>query len=57
MKLIRSFFRKYTEDLLLFAGLLCILIGTIQINPIAAWFVGGVECLGVGFMLAWNKRK
>lgn len=57
VKRIRAFFRKSSEDLLFLAGCLAILVGAYQINPVAAWFVGGVECLIAGFLLAWSKRK
>jgi hypothetical protein len=57
IKKTRAFLRKYSEDLLFLAGCLAILIGSHQINPLAAWFVGGAECLIAGFLLAWSKRK
>jgi len=57
LKKVRAFVRKYSEDLLFLAGCLAIVIGSYQINPLAAWFVGGVECLLAGFLLAWSKRK
>jgi hypothetical protein len=57
MKSFRSWIRKYSEDLLFLAGFLAILIGAYQVNPLAAWFVGGAECLIAGFVLAWSKRK
>ncbi len=57
MKRFRAWIRKYSEDLLFVAGLLAILIGTYKIEPLAAWFVGGMECLVAGFVLAWSKRK
>jgi len=57
LKRIRALLRKSSEDLLFLAGFLAILIGTHQINPVAAWFVGGVECLIAGVLLAWSKRK
>jgi hypothetical protein len=57
MKRIRTFLKKYSEDLFFFAGFLAILIGAYQIEPLSAWFVGGIECLISGFVLAWSKRK
>ncbi len=57
MKRLRAWLRKYSEDLLFTVGLLAILIGTYKIEPLAAWFVGGAECLIAGFVLAWSKRK
>lgn len=57
MKKIRAFSKKYLEDVLFFAGLLFILIGTIQINAIAGWFVGGLECIGAGVVLARSKKS
>jgi len=53
----RAWLRKSSEDLLFFAGFLAILIGSYQIDPLAAWFVGGAECLIAGVVLAWSKRK
>ena len=57
MKRITAFLKKSADDLLMFAGFLAILIGTYQLSPIAAWFVGGGECLVAAFLLAWSKRK
>lgn len=49
--------RKYNEDLFVFAGFTSILIGAYHLHPLAAWFVGGVECLIVAILIAWSKRK
>jgi len=57
MRKLRAWFRNHTEDLLFVAGLLAILYGTYQLNALAAWFVGGVECLIAGFVIAWSKRR
>lgn len=57
MKKFRSFTKRYGEDLLFLAGLIAILIGTYQLSSIAAWFVGGAECIISGVVLAWSKRK
>jgi hypothetical protein len=54
---INLFLKNNFEDLLFFAGLLSILYGSYQINPLAAWFVAGAECLIAGFLIAWSKRK
>jgi hypothetical protein len=57
LKKIRAWIRKYADDLFFITGGLAILIGTYQIQPIAAWFVGGAECLMAGFLLAWSRKK
>lgn len=53
---LRSFIRNYAEDFLLLIGFTAILIGTYQISPIAAWFVGGAECLIAAFLVAGSSK-
>jgi hypothetical protein len=55
VKKISVFLRKYSEDLYMFAGLLAILIGSSRVNGTLAWFVCGVECLAVAYLLAKSK--
>jgi len=48
-------FRNYFDDILFVAGFIAILIGTYKLSPIAAWFVGGVECLVAAILIARSK--
>jgi hypothetical membrane protein len=57
VKKIRAWLRKYADDLLFVAGFVAILIGVYQLNPLACWFVAGVEFLVAGTIVAWSKRK
>lgn len=57
IKKFRAWFRKYLEDLLIVIGFGLIAVGSYHIHPIVVWFVGGIECLVAGFLLAWSKRK
>lgn len=57
MKLARAWFRKFGEDLLIVIGFILIAVGSYHIHPTLTWFVGGVEFLIGGFLLAWTKRK
>lgn len=56
-KTLRTFFRNYSEEILILLGFVLFLIGAYQIEPIAAWFVGGMECLLYSGLLGWSKRK
>lgn len=49
-------FREYIDDLLVLAGFILILIGSYQITPVAAWFVGGAECFIAAFLIAGSNR-
>jgi hypothetical protein len=57
MKRIRSWFRKYADDLLFIVGFVFILIGSYCLYPVSAWFVAGVECLIYGVLIAWSHKK
>jgi hypothetical protein len=51
-----KFIHENAEDLLLIAGFAAILFGTYKVSPLAAWFVGGVECLVAAILVAWSKK-
>lgn len=52
-----KFLNNYFDDVLFIVGFILILIGTYKILPIAAWFVGGLECLISGFLIAWGGKS
>lgn len=54
--MIKNIITRYAEDFLVLAGFVAILIGTHQISTVAAWFIGGVECLIAAFLIAWSNR-
>ena len=57
IKKFRAWLRKYADDLLFILGFVFILIGSYCIQPVAAWFVAGVECLIYGVLIAWSHKK
>jgi len=54
---LRLWFRNYLDDLLIVVGFALLAIGVYHLQPVLTWFVGGVEFLVCGFLLAWSKRK
>jgi hypothetical protein len=57
MKRVRNYLRKYAEEILILTGFILILVGACHIQPLAAWFVGGAECIIYAILLGWSKRK
>lgn len=52
-----KFLIRNLDDILFILGGVAILIGTYKLSPIAAWFVGGAECLIAGVVIAWSSRN
>ncbi len=50
------FLKDHAEEILVFAGFLCILIGTYQLWPKATWFVCGAEFLLSAVIVALGSK-
>jgi hypothetical protein len=51
--------KKYLDDLMIFGGCICILIGVYQVLPVLTWFIGGGLLIAFGciFSLASTAPK
>ncbi len=47
--------RKYSEDLWMFIGFFAIMVAAARIDATLAWFVFGIECLIMAYLLAKSK--
>lgn len=52
-----NFIYKFSDDILLIAGCVCVLIGLAQWSVIATWIVAGLMLTGFGLLIGKAKSN
>lgn len=51
----KSLLSNYSDDILLVAGCVCILVGLAQWNFVITWIVAGIMLIGFGVLIGKGK--